>query len=188
VDPLTASHIMFILRPLLFIGAMLYVRWLVAEALVQWATGQLLEGKMPRATVNLTPEKKELTTVEGGYVMLRRLPYGAKLRKDAEAMKMKFGMDSASKGDMDAEVAMLNVDVQLQEFKLCVVDHNLTKPNPDPKLAEDETHDVPLSFGDRRDVESLDPRVGDEISTMIGEMNDFVKQATTETRNSEGKS
>lgn len=140
---------------------------------------------MPRATVVKTAERKDLTTVEGGWVELRRLSFGEKLNKDAEAMRMKFDMDGAAKGDTRAEFTMINVEVQLREFGLCVMGHNLTKPNPtDP---ENEDADVPLNFKDKKDVAELDPRVGDEISQLIGEMNDFVR-STMEERDAQGKS
>jgi hypothetical protein len=146
---------------------------------------RLLEGKMPRATVVKTTERKDLTTVPNGWVELRRLSFGEKMAKDAEAMRMKFDMDGAAKGDTRAEFTMINVETQMREFALCVMDHNLTKPNPaDP---ENEDVDLPLNFKNKVDVAELDPRVGDEISQLIGEMNDFVR-AVQEERDAQGKS
>src|SRR5688572_5494995 len=58
-------------------------------------TRRTLEGNMPRATVVLTPERRDLETVEGGWVEIRRLSYGEKLQKDQEAMKMRFATEES---------------------------------------------------------------------------------------------
>jgi len=140
---------------------------------------------MPRAIVSKTTETFELTTVpksdedEAGFVELRRLSYGEKLRKDAEAMKMKFAMDSATGGaskGAEAEVSLINEQVTLVEFAKCIMAHNLTDEN-----------DRPLNFQKPDDVRKLDPRVGDEISSLIGDMNDFEKQAKAQSVDGSGK-
>jgi len=145
---------------------------------------------MPRATVSKATETKQLTTLppvdgdEGGWVELRRMSYGEKIAKDAEAMKMKFGMDDAAAGNMNAEVAMINERVTLLEFQRCIVDHNLTAP-VDPE--DDTKGERKLDFKKFSDVQALDPRVGDEISTLIGEMNDFEKAVTKQGVDAKGK-
>jgi hypothetical protein len=130
---------------------------------------------MPKAVVSQLTERFELDTLppgedgtEGGWVELRRLSYGEKMRKDSEAMKMRFGMDVKTK-DMDAEISIVNELVTLLEFAKCIVSHNLTK-------ADGETL---LDFKKEADVRSLDPQVGEEISNLIGRMNDFESEATT---------
>jgi hypothetical protein len=139
---------------------------------------------MARATVSKLTETKKLTTLppteedpEGGWVELRRLAYGEKLTKDAEAMKMRFAMDgSTTQKGVDAEVSLINEFVTLAEFAKCIVSHNLTNDK-----------DVPLDFKKPADVRSLDPRVGDEISTLIGEMNDFERESKTSLVDETGK-
>jgi len=137
---------------------------------------------MPRATIIQATERHSLTTLpaqgdeEGGFVVLRRLTFGEKLSKDAEAMKMRFGMNAATQGNVDAEVSLISEFVTYLEFAKCIVDHNLTGDK-----------DQPLNFKNRADVQGLDPRVGDEISTIIGTMNDFEKAAKTSVADSEGK-
>jgi len=137
---------------------------------------------MPRATIIQATERHDVTTLpavgdeEAGYVVLRRLTFGEKLSKDAEAMKMRFGMSSASQGNVDAEVSLISEYVTYLEFAKCVVEHNLT-----------DEKGQPLNFKNQAHVQSLDPRVGDEISTLIGEMNDFEKAAKTSTVDSTGK-
>lgn len=137
---------------------------------------------MPRATVLKTTERFDLTTLppvgeeEGGWVELRRLSYGEKLQKDAEAMKMRFGMNKAQQGDIDAEVSLISEFVTYLEFAKCIINHNLTTAK-DPNNPESE--DRPLDFRNAADVKLLDPRVGDEISTIIGKLNDFESAANT---------
>lgn len=146
---------------------------------------------MPRATVSKQTEHKPLTTLpslvdgeEGGWVELRRLSYGEKIAKDAEAMKMKFGMEDAMAGSLNAEVAMINERVTLLEFQKCIVAHNLTALVDEKDESKGER---PLDFKKFSDVQMLDPRVGDEISTLIGEMNDFEKAVTQQGVDARGK-
>lgn len=138
---------------------------------------------MARATVSKATEIKKLTTLpateedpEGGWIELRRLSYGEKLAKDAEAMKMRFAMDSGPTQSMDAELSLISEFVTLMEFSKCIMNHNLTDDN-----------DKPLNFRDPASVRSLDPRVGDEISGLIGEMNDFEKAARSSLKDDTGK-
>jgi hypothetical protein len=137
---------------------------------------------MPRATIVQATERHPLTTLpavgdeEAGYVVLRRLTFGEKLSKDAEAMKMRFGMSKATAGDIDAEVSLISEFVTYLEFAKCIVEHNLV-----------DDKDQPLNFKNQAHVQSLDPRVGDEISTIIGEMNDFEKAAKSSTVDRTGK-
>jgi hypothetical protein len=156
--------------------------WVLVEL---WVRGYIMEGDMARATVLQSTERKELTTLpgvdgeEGGYVVLRRLSYGEKLSKDAEAMKMRFDMGGASAKngkDISAEVTLINVYAASLEFAKCIVDHNL----------EDESGRK-LNFGNIEDFRRLDPRIGQEISELIGEMNDFEVQATTSVVDESGK-
>jgi hypothetical protein len=128
---------------------------------------------MPRATVITAPERFTLETLpktdedDAGYVMLRRLSYGEKLQKDQEAMKLRFDMSTAGSSDgMDAEIAMINELATLAELRKCVIDHNLT-----------DEGGRKLDFAKLEDVRSLDPRVGDEIQTLLGDLNDFERRS-----------
>jgi hypothetical protein len=144
-------------------------------------TRRKLEGEMPRATVVLTAERRDLETVEGGWVEIRRLSFGEKLQKDQEAMKMRFATDTGDKGDgkraLDAEVAMINEMVTLVEFSRCVLDHNLENENG-----------IKLNFQKHEDVRSLDPRVGQEINDLLAELNDFERQSKRSSTDDKGKS
>lgn len=122
---------------------------------------------MPRATVAKTTEKFDLTTCEGGWVELRRLSYGEKIAKDAEALRMRLQLDTEMK-NIGADLNVVNETVTYLEMSKCIVDHNLTKPNP-----RDPEEDIPFDFKRLEDIRQLDPRIGDEISGLIGKMNDF---------------
>ena len=119
---------------------------------------------MPRATVDTTATvKKELTTLPEGFVELRKLPYGAKLQRSSEAMKMSMSMAGGRRRkDTKADVEMVQHASTLFDFKHCIVDHNL----------EDETGRK-LNLHDPADINSLDPRIGEEISELIDELNNF---------------
>lgn len=141
---------------------------------------------MPRATVLKTTERKPLLTLpagedgtEEGWVELRRMSFGEKLDKDAEAMKMRFDvseMDDDEK-NVGAEVAMINAAVTAKEFAKCIMDHNL----------EDE-NGMKLNFNRPEHVRGLDPRVGQEIQDLIAEMNDFERASKKSVVDAEGKS
>jgi len=115
---------------------------------------------MPRATVSTEPEHFELKTVPGGFVELRRMPYGKYLTRQEMALKLQ--VRGSSRQNVEGEMAMANKVVSVFEFKECIVNHNLTDDN-----------DNPLDFRSPVTLEMLDPRVGDEIGQHINEMHQF---------------
>lgn len=124
---------------------------------------------MPRAVVTTEDKKRfELKTLppsegeEGGFVVIRRMPYGEYLtrREMATAMTMK----DSGKGDAEATIKAANASVTEMEFAKCIVEHNLEDANS--KLL-DFRGNVKVAMA------MLDPRIGDEISTYIDEMNNF---------------
>lgn len=117
---------------------------------------------MPRATANLDPEeKKELKTCPGGYVTLRRLTYGQKLDRMKHVGKLSVDMRGKGKSTR-GEMEMLQKASTVYDFKMCIVDHNL----------EDENGNK-LNLQLERDIDRLDPRIGEEISDLIDELNNF---------------
>jgi hypothetical protein len=118
---------------------------------------------MPRATVDLSStERYELKSCPpDGFVVLKRLNYGDKLRRQDIYMQMQMRIDSkGSAGDLSMSAAAEKV-AQF-EFARCVVDHNL----------EDESGRK-LDFKSPADVIRLDPRIGEEINGYLTEMNNF---------------
>jgi hypothetical protein len=119
---------------------------------------------MPKATVNIDDQTRhELKTLEGGFVVLRKLTYGQSLQRQSMlSMRMIRDAESKRKGETKGEMNLANIDVTTFDFTHCIVDHNL----------EDEN-------GAKLDLRSpvvfarLDPRVGQEIDTLIQKQNSF---------------
>lgn len=132
---------------------------------------------MPRATVDLAAtERYELKSAPpDGFVVLRRLSYGDKLRRQDLYMEMQMRIDSkSSSADMNIQAAAEKV-AQF-EFARCVIDHNL----------EDE-NGRKLDFKSPADVIRLDPRVGEEINGYLVDMNNFDQGSDAADFNSESE-
>lgn len=118
---------------------------------------------MPRAVVDTIPQRCDLKSCPGGYVELRRMPYGDWLHRNDIAMLMEVDMeDQRQRGKQQnrtAEMKLQNQAVTTYEFTRCIVDHNLTDEN-----------DKPLNFTQRRTFDILDPRIGNEIGDLIDEL------------------
>lgn len=132
---------------------------------------------MVKATVSLTAEKCNLQTLPGGYVELKRLTYGQKVQRQEMATENIMKSENtgnrkqrrSNQGPTDTEMAMrvMHRAVAHFDFKNCIVDHNLTDEN-----------EKKLNFQDASTLDRLDPRVGDEISQLIDEMNNFEEEET----------
>lgn len=120
---------------------------------------------MPRATVSTEPERKDLKSLPGGYVTLRRMPYGAWLHRQEMALRLQMeaqGGRGNANATMKGEMQMANKAVTVFEFQQCIVDHNLENDS-----------DERLDFRTPGAVEQLDARVGNEIGEYIREMHEF---------------
>jgi hypothetical protein len=118
---------------------------------------------MPRATVSITDtERYELKACEGGFVELRRLSYGEKMKRQEMSFGAAMKVDSGRKQHQSAEMTMDMAQTAATEFefKNCIVDHNL----------EDEAGNK-LDFKSPAHVHLLDPRIGEEIANYISDMN-----------------
>lgn len=141
---------------------------------------------MPKATTDFTDTQRfELDSCPGdgseepGFVVLRRMNYGEYLNRRQAAMKMRMefkasdgqgnrrGRRSGEAEDTTAELDLANRAVTELEFRLCVVDHNLTDANG--QLLDFRRVDI---------MNLLDPRIGDEIAQYIGEMNNWERDLT----------
>lgn len=125
---------------------------------------------MPEVGFDRTPVRKDLNTVEGGYVELRRLPYDEilKRREMATRLSMEGGGDSRSRRTRQEREEANKIDIELAqvatreyEFKNCIVDHNLTVDGnavdfSQPKLAFKQVH----------------PKVLQEIELLLAELNE----------------
>jgi hypothetical protein len=91
------------------------------------------------------------------------MTFGQKLQRQQMVSQMRF---SGKSKDFSGEMDLVNAKVAEFEFAQCIVDHNL----------EDESGNK-LDFKKPRDVNRLDPRIGDEIGELIGKMNNFDRDA-----------
>lgn len=121
---------------------------------------------MPAAVVNLnSTERHDLKSAPpDGYVVLRKMTYGQKLirQQNALTINMEMQRQRSKSGTTKANMEMEALTSALFDFKTCVVEHNLTDDNG-----------TPLNLATDFDVQRLDPRVGEEISTLIDQMNNF---------------
>lgn len=115
---------------------------------------------MPCAVWMKKEETKELKTLPKAYVIIRRMKYGEKLVRDAEAMEITA--KTGGNKDGNVSVKLLTEATALWEFANLIVDHNL----------EDE-HGNKLNFKNFAHTKMLDPKVGSEISNYIDELNSW---------------
>lgn len=125
---------------------------------------------MPKAVVSpKVTERKELETLppedgeEGGFVELRHMSYGEYLKRRDMISNMSFKGEGKN---TEAFMKMANEEVALYEFATCIVDHNLQDENGNS-----------LDFRSKRAFQMLNPRVGEEISNYIDEMNKWEKDS-----------
>jgi urease gamma subunit len=120
---------------------------------------------VPRASVNLDPgDKKDLKTLPGAWVQLRRMSYGAKLTRMGLVGKMSVEMRKQSRGGARGQMEMMQRAATIFDFQQCVVDHN---------LYADDAETIKMNLTTEHDIISLDPQVGEEISTLIDNLNNF---------------
>ena len=116
---------------------------------------------MPVATLVPSTERHDLKSLPEGFVVLRRMSYGERLKRENLIMQMQ--MQAAERGkDPSMVVDMTNERLVAFEFATCIVDHNLT-----------DERDRKLNLSASKDFTALDPRIGDEISDLIKEMHDY---------------
>ncbi len=125
---------------------------------------------MPEVGFDRTPVRKELSTVEGGYVELRRLPYDEilKRREMATRLSMEGGSSSGNRRTrQDREEAnriaieLAQVATREYEFKNCIVDHNLTVDGNTVDFSKPA-----LAF------KMVHPKVMQEIELLLAELNE----------------
>lgn len=110
---------------------------------------------MPKATADTKETyKKDLATLEGGYVVLKKMTYGERLHQRDLAMTFSPSAQEGMRMGMNSE------ESTAYEFRVCIVDHNL----------EDE-NGRPLDFRNKADVVRLDPRIASEIEGYLNEIN-----------------
>ena len=115
---------------------------------------------MPVATTSPEEtERHDLKSLEGAFVELRSMTYGEWLHRRDMATKMAIEGDPRKK-DSKVSIDSLQTETTLYEFSKCIVDHNLT-----------DAKENALNLSNRKDFAQLHPKIGEEISALITEMN-----------------
>lgn len=121
---------------------------------------------MPRATVSMAPVEYHLKTLPTGWVKLRRMSYGELLTSQDMAYNVSVKQaENGSSGDPEAGINVTQARIFEYQFKICIVDHNLTNAS-----------DQKLQFGSPEAVHMLDSNVGQEINAQIEKMHRWDKQ------------
>ena len=117
---------------------------------------------MAVATITQTTERFDLKSAPpDGYVVIRRMTWGEKLKRQGMMMSMNMQMNKKS-DDMNVNMDMDQEKVAIWEFQNLIMEHNLT-----------DEKEVALNFKNIADIVRLGPVVGEEIQTKINEVNAF---------------
>jgi len=104
---------------------------------------------------------------EQGFVMLRPLPYGLKLKRLDGAGKMVMRSQPTGKKNSKLDDAEIELESSQEwavafDFQHCIGDHNLTDRNGQK-----------LDFTRPFAIKLMNPRVGEEIQQLIDSLNNF---------------
>lgn len=108
-------------------------------------------------------ETYELESVPGGYVELKRLNHG----ESNELTDLRLAYIPAKSDDDDDVSGAAKTTIRLSRhysFSRSIVDHNLGK------------NGKKFNFKKRRDVDDLDPVIGDEIAQLIDKHNETMEE------------
>ncbi len=123
---------------------------------------------MPRATTSTDTIRHDLESAPpDGFVELKPMDYGSYLKRRDMAMKM--GVTGSAKGVEKIDLDMLQTEVTMFEFRICIVKHNLEDPNGRN-----------LNLSNATDFHMLDPKVGQEISALIDAMTQWESSKSAE--------
>jgi hypothetical protein len=137
---------------------------------------------MPVAVTGGT-ERFDLKTLSEGFVVIRRMNHGQKMTRGSLSDKMRFSSSKKSK-DVQGEIDLMQREITIWEWTNLIEDHNLEE-YINPRKPEEGTRK--LDFNRQIDIEKVDAKIAEEISTYISEINNF--EADTEDEESElGKS
>lgn len=116
-------------------------------------------------------ETYELKSVEGGVVTLRRLNHGES--NELTDLRLSLQLNTADDDEERETSAKTTIRLSRQySFNKAIVDHNLARNGKKFNLKK------------RRDVDELDPLIGDEIAELIDKHNEKI-EGTDDIPNSE---
>jgi len=138
---------------------------------------------MPLAVIMEKPNREDLKTCPGGYVMIRRMSFGEKLTRRQFSSKMDLEMQRGSKS-AKSTIDIFKEEAELYDFMHCIVGHNLTKlvnkQTSQPCEADDpDAVEVPLDFLKASDIKLLTGQIAEEIGTLIDKHNNFEESDAT---------
>ena len=116
---------------------------------------------MPVAVSVERSKKFDLKTLPGAYVVIARMSHGQKLVRGDLSSKMKFTAGKRSK-DLQGEIDMLQKVTAHWDWSNLIEDHNLQ-----------DVDERVLNFKDVRDIDKIDAKIAEEVSTYIDELNNF---------------
>lgn len=116
---------------------------------------------MPSAVNVISTERHELKSLPEGWIDVKRLSYGEKLQRREMVSKMQIQAEKGKK-DFSGEMQLVNEKATVFDFQHCIVDHNL----------EDENGNK-LDLNKIADIRRLDPRIGEEIDSILDDINNF---------------
>lgn len=118
---------------------------------------------MAVATIVNTSERFDLKSAPpDGFVVVRRMSYGEKLKRQGMMTKFRMEMGRNKSDTTNMDVDLDQEKVTIWEFQNLIVEHNLTDENL-----------TPLNFKNVADIVRLGPVVGEEIQTYIDKLNSF---------------
>jgi len=122
---------------------------------------------MAVATITQPTENFKLKSAPpDGYVTIRRMTWGEKLKRQSMMTKYRMEMAKTTKDkDMALDVDIMQEKVSHWEFANLIVEHNLT-----------DEKETALNFRNIADIDRLGPIVGEEIQKYIDEMNSFEEE------------
>lgn len=126
---------------------------------------------MPFAGVEDDPIRYDLKTVPGGYVKLKRLSYGDKMRRLEKTMKQSMVQKKGQK-EQRVDVDLTITQAKISDFNKCVVEHNLTYIR--------NGQEVPLNFQGSDILDLINGRVAEEIDGYIDELNSYEEDVEAE--------
>jgi hypothetical protein len=124
------------------------------------------------------PREQEfpLDTVEGGWVRLRRMNHGES--NELAGLRVAFqirGNDGEDEDDPRSASARTTIKLSRHySFARVILDHNLGAKGKQ------------LDFKKRRDVDNLDPVIGDEIANLIDKHNETLEDSVDIPNSNEG--
>lgn len=132
---------------------------------------------MPLAVVMEEPQRHDLKTCPGGYVLIRRMTYGEKLQRRGFNSKMDLELQRGSRA-AKSTIDIFKEETELYDFMHCITGHNLTKlvnkRTGQPCPADDlEAEEVSLDFLKVSDIKLIAGQIAEEIGTAIDKLNNF---------------